>query len=275
MTAAMGRTRLLWLGAAGLVVLLGVTIAYLVTRPPAQAQVGGDALPTVATAHQAAVYVDCSTLDSITYDPHNPCQTFVLLQSRQFANAKELLRAEGRLLVDSGWRHSARQPVDYDATGNAMASPTASWVAGDRHVCAYVETAEAGVAAERRELSRMTLTTSRKASSASIGRRRRRSSARPSGSGSVPRIARDAASADRKVATQPSPEHEPDGPHGSCLGATVAQREHKRHMQPPGRGAQAPAGSVQRDRDGMADARTEHWTGGPDHDRLMPGALNL
>lgn len=151
MTATRGRTRLLWLG-AGLVVLLGVTTAYLVTRPPAQAQVGGDALPTVATAHQAAVYVDCSTLNSITYDPHNPCQTFVLLQSRQFANAKELLRAEGRLLVDSGWRHSARQPVDYDSVGNAMASPSDSWAAGDRHVCAYVETAEAGVAAERREL---------------------------------------------------------------------------------------------------------------------------
>jgi hypothetical protein len=154
MTGAVRKKRLLWLGGAGVVVIVGATIAYLLTRGSAQPEVTENAIPTVATAHRAAGYVDCSRLNGIFYDPHNPCQTFVLLQSRHFASAQDFLQAEWSVLLASGWRHSAPQLIDYDAapTAHGLASPTESWVAPDHHVCAYLETAQSGVAAEGRQL---------------------------------------------------------------------------------------------------------------------------
>jgi len=134
-------------------VLVAATAAfvYFATRSSSQPQVSAEVLPLVAKAHRAAAYVDCSQVNAVTFDAHNPCQTFVLLKSNHFRSASALLDAEAHQLNASGWHHSAPQPVDYNQ-GHAMASPAESWVAADRDACAYVATDKVGAAAEAKGL---------------------------------------------------------------------------------------------------------------------------
>jgi hypothetical protein len=103
-------------------------------------------------AHEAAVYVDCSKINSVAYFPDNPCQTFLLLQSDHFTSAVEFLGAEMRQMSLSGWHHTAPQPVDYDGAAGGTATLSQSWVSPDHRACAYVATDRIGVAAEAREL---------------------------------------------------------------------------------------------------------------------------
>jgi hypothetical protein len=56
-------------------------------------------LPAVAMAHQAAVYLDCSRINSVTYDTQNPCQTLLLIQSSHFTSAEGFLNAEAQPLA--------------------------------------------------------------------------------------------------------------------------------------------------------------------------------
>lgn len=149
------RERLHWLGLAlaVLIMVVGAVIAYLGTRSPDQARVSAGVLPVTAAAHRTVVYVDCSKIGAVTYDPQNPCQTFVLLQSDHFRSAGAFLDAEARQLRDAGWRHPSRPPpVDYDSGEGAMATLTESWVAPRRQGCAYVATAQTGIAAEAKGL---------------------------------------------------------------------------------------------------------------------------
>jgi hypothetical protein len=145
-----GKPRL-FVGVTFVLVAAAAAIVYFATRSSGQPRVSADALPLVAKAHRAATYVDCSQINAITFDPHNPCQTFVLLESNRFTSASALLDAEAHRLNASGWHHSAPQPVDYNQ-GDAMASPGESWVAADRHACAYVATDRVGAAAEAKGL---------------------------------------------------------------------------------------------------------------------------
>jgi hypothetical protein len=91
-----------WLGLAAVALAAGATIIYLATRSTDQAQVSANVLPVVLTAREAATYGDCSKINAVTYDPHNPCQTFVLLQSSHFQSAAAFLTAETRQLRLAG-----------------------------------------------------------------------------------------------------------------------------------------------------------------------------
>jgi hypothetical protein len=91
-------------------------------------------------------------IDSVAYFADNPCQTFVLLESKRFVSAREFWTAQTRGMRTSGWRHSARQLVDYDGAKSGMASLSESWVAPDHLACAYVTTDGKGVAAETHAL---------------------------------------------------------------------------------------------------------------------------
>jgi hypothetical protein len=142
----------LWLSLAVVVLATGATIIYVATQSPDQAQVSADVLPVVPTARQAATYVDCSKVNAVIYDPHNPCQTFLLLHSSHFRSAAAFLNAEGRQLRAAGWRHTTTpMPIDRDAFGG-NATLNESWVAPQHRACAYVATGTAGVTAEARLL---------------------------------------------------------------------------------------------------------------------------
>lgn len=121
----------------GVVVAVAAAAVYFATRSPGQPQVSADALPLAADVHRVAAYVDCSHINALDFDPHTPCESFVLLEGNHFASAALLQNAETHELSGSGWRHSASQPVDYD-DGGAMASPSERWILADRDVCAYV-----------------------------------------------------------------------------------------------------------------------------------------
>jgi hypothetical protein len=133
-------------------VVLGAVSAYVVTRSSGQPQVSADVLPVVASAAQTAVYVDCSKIDAVAFDPHNPCQTFVLPHSDHFTSAAAFLDAEARQLRAVGWGHPRiAPPVDYDG-GGEMANLGDSWFAPGHKACLYLATVQAGVAAEARVL---------------------------------------------------------------------------------------------------------------------------
>jgi hypothetical protein len=134
------------------VLLLAGAVVYLVTRSSDPREVSPDVLPTVPTAQQAAVYVDCSKPNAVAYFSDNPCQTFVLLESKHFPSASEFLAAESHHMMVSGWRHSVPQLVDYDGIAFGMASAEDSWVAPANQACAYVATGQTGVAAETNEI---------------------------------------------------------------------------------------------------------------------------
>jgi hypothetical protein len=136
----------------GLILVAAAAAAVLLTRGRDQAQVSADALPMVATTHEADIYVDCSKINGVAYFPDNPCETFVLLESQHFGSAEEFWTAETRQLRVSGWHHSSPQLVDYDGQAAGMASPSESWVAPTQRACAYVTTVQKGVAAEKREI---------------------------------------------------------------------------------------------------------------------------
>jgi hypothetical protein len=138
-------------GVTTAVVVMSAAVAYFAARSSGQPQVSADVLPLVARVHRVATYVDCSQIDAVTYGPHNPCQTFVLLESHHFRSAAVLLGAEAHQLTVSGWHHSAAQPVDYNQV-EAMAIPSESWVAADGQACAYIATDEVGAAAEGKGL---------------------------------------------------------------------------------------------------------------------------
>lgn len=127
-------------------------MAFLIGRPAQQPEVSADVLPLASTLRRAAIFIDCSKTNSFAYFPDNPCQTFVLLKSREFASAEGVLATEARHLKVSGWHHSAAQPVDYDGAAGAMAALSQSWVAPDRRTCAYVATDAIGTAAEGHDL---------------------------------------------------------------------------------------------------------------------------
>lgn len=101
---------------------------------------------------RVAVFIDCSKIDSVAYFPDNPCQTFVLVTSKQFTSVGGVLDTEVRHLTVLGWHHSAAQPVDYDGAAGGMATLSQSWVAPDRRTCAFVTTDAIGTAAEGHEL---------------------------------------------------------------------------------------------------------------------------
>jgi hypothetical protein len=122
------------------------------SRRGTQPQVHIDALPLVATAGVSTSFVDCSKIDAVTYSPDNPCQTFVLLTSEHFSSASAFWTAETRAMKIAGWRHSARQPPDYDGAYRRLASRRQSWVAPAQRACAYITTDRAGVAAEEHAL---------------------------------------------------------------------------------------------------------------------------
>ena len=127
-------------------------MGFAVSRGAHQPKVAADALPLVAAAHRADVYVDCSKINSVTYDTHNPCETFVLLGSKHFGSATKFWAAETQAMKLAGWHHSAPQVVDYDGTDSGMASRRESWVSPRHRACAYVTTDARGVAAEKRAL---------------------------------------------------------------------------------------------------------------------------
>jgi hypothetical protein len=141
-----------WLLLVGLFLVAGAGAAFAIHRGPDQAEVSADALPVVATAHKAGVYVDCSKVDSVAYFADNPCQTFVLLTSKHFRSAVEFWAAETRAMRISGWRHSAPQLVDYDGANSDMASLSESWVSPAHRACAYVATGRKGVVTEAQAL---------------------------------------------------------------------------------------------------------------------------
>jgi hypothetical protein len=91
--------------------------------------------------------------DAVSYDPRNPCQTFVLLHSNRFNSAGAFLDAEARQLRTAGWRHpSTSLPVDYDNGFAGMATGSESWVGPGHRACAYVTIAKTGIAAEAKGL---------------------------------------------------------------------------------------------------------------------------
>jgi hypothetical protein len=144
--------RWLWLSLVFVIAVGGAAIAYAASRSSDQPEVSADVLPAVATARRAAVYVDCSKINAVAYFSDNPCQTFVLLESKHFTSAGALFAAQMREMSSSGWSHSAPQPVDYDAVGDSTATRRQSWVSPAHQACAYVATDQEGVAGEARAL---------------------------------------------------------------------------------------------------------------------------
>jgi hypothetical protein len=131
-----------------LVAIVGLLTACLARGRSDQAQVSADMFPIVEGARESAVFVDCSKVNALAYFPHNPCDTFVLLRSDQFASQQVFLAAEASRLRAAGWRHPRiAPPIDYDV-GDAAAPLDQSWFAPGHCVCAYVATAAAAVAAE-------------------------------------------------------------------------------------------------------------------------------
>jgi hypothetical protein len=146
------RRRTLGLTTAAAIVVIAGIVGYLLTRPPGQARVNPNLLPTTSTAHRAATYLDCSKINAVTYDPHNPCQTFLLLETGRFRSPASFLEAEAGRLRAAGWRHATEPiPVDPD-NGSGSGSLSESWVAPGHRACAYVTTVRRGLATEAQGL---------------------------------------------------------------------------------------------------------------------------
>lgn len=136
----------------GLILVAGAALALTVTRGSDQAQVDADVLPAASGTYEAAVYVDCSKVNGVAYFSDNPCETFVLLESRHAGTAGRLRDAEVRRLRIADWRHSSPQLVDYDSVAGGTASLSQSWVSPDGRDCAYIAGVLEGLTAERREI---------------------------------------------------------------------------------------------------------------------------
>ncbi|MFZ0042096.1 MAG: hypothetical protein WAK93_12375 [Solirubrobacteraceae bacterium] len=146
------RRRTLGLTTGAVIVVLAGFVGYLFTRAPGQARVNPNLLPTTSSAHRAAAYLDCSKVNAVAYDPHNPCQTFLLLETSRFGSPALFLEAEAGRLRAAGWRHAA-EPIPADANnGSGSGSLSESWVAPEHRACAYVTTVRRGLATEAQGL---------------------------------------------------------------------------------------------------------------------------
>jgi hypothetical protein len=131
------------------VVIVAAALIYYLTRPPDQAQIDTAVLPVARTATTMRTFTDCSNVNSVTYDIHQPCQAFVLLRGTEPGSAPQLYRAEQGALRAAGWHRSAH-PLRFDNdTGNDYAPLSAGWAAPGHQACAMLLNVKAGVAAER------------------------------------------------------------------------------------------------------------------------------
>lgn len=141
--------------AVGLLVLFvsaGTVGLYVETRSPDQGQVSVSVLPLAAGARIIRAYTDCSKVNSVTYEPHEPCQTFALVSSSHFASLHALYRAERSRLRDTGWQSAPTGLLVDNHTGNDMTSRAASWTAPHHQACAVVLTDAQAIPAERKAL---------------------------------------------------------------------------------------------------------------------------
>ena len=88
-----GRCRL-WLSVAAGIAAVAAGVAYASSRGSEQPRVAARVLPLATGVFHTAVYLDCSKINSVAYDPHNPCQTFMLVKSNQSVSQLALLSAE-------------------------------------------------------------------------------------------------------------------------------------------------------------------------------------
>lgn len=140
----------IWLPA--LIVIVGVIAIYILTRSPGQEQVSTSVLPVVSGARVERSFTDCSKVNSVTYDPEQPCQAFVLVKNLRFASSSALTARERARLQVGGWRRSARPLYMDNDTGLTFAPRAAGWAAPSHQACAIVVTAAAGVKAEGKVL---------------------------------------------------------------------------------------------------------------------------
>jgi hypothetical protein len=141
-----------WLCVAAVVAAAVVVVIFFIGRGTDQAQVGAGALPVVSTAAETSSFIDCSTIGPVSYNAHQPCQTFVLLQSSRYGSAQAFLAAEERQLLTARWRHPAAPVLVDGDSGNYDAPIAESWAAPHHQACAFLTTAAAGVSAEAREI---------------------------------------------------------------------------------------------------------------------------
>lgn len=135
-----------------LLVIVGAIVVYLETRPPGQGRVSASVLPVAAGAHVDSTYTDCSKVNSVTYDPREPCQTFVLVRGTGFESLRALYDAQLARLRDVGWRVAPARLLVDNHTGLVYAPRAGSWAAPRHQACAVVLTASDAIAAERKAL---------------------------------------------------------------------------------------------------------------------------
>ena len=117
-----------------------------------QVRVPMSAFPVVNGAAVGSNFIACAPADSAAYNPHNPCQTFLLLQGEKFGSSAELLAVEARLLTREGWHHAPGVVVDGDSPNLQMATRAETWRSRRAAACAYVTTVRRGVAAETKSI---------------------------------------------------------------------------------------------------------------------------
>jgi hypothetical protein len=135
-----------------LIVIVGAVVAYLETRTPSQGRVSVSVLPLPGGARVESSYTDCSKVNSVTYDPHEPCQTFALDRDPRFASPQALYNAQLSRLHDVDWHVSPARLLVDNHTGLGYAPRSASWTAPRHQACAVVLTDLEGIAAERKAL---------------------------------------------------------------------------------------------------------------------------
>jgi hypothetical protein len=141
--------------AVGLLALLVSAVAvglYLKSRPPGQGRVSVTVLPLPVGARVIHAYTDCSRINSVTYEPHEPCQTFALVSSAHFSTLRALYDAELSRLRNTGWRPAPSALLVDNHTGNDATSPAASWTEPHHQACAVVLTDSDAIAAERKAI---------------------------------------------------------------------------------------------------------------------------
>jgi hypothetical protein len=140
----------IWLPA--LIVVVGLIAIYVLTRPPGQRQVSASVLPVASGAQVKRTFTDCSKVNSLTYDPEQPCQAFVLVKSIRFASLSALIAGERARLLASDWRRSALPLLMDNDSGLTYAPRAVSWAAPNHQACAVVVTDAVGVRAEGKVL---------------------------------------------------------------------------------------------------------------------------
>jgi hypothetical protein len=143
-------TRVHWIVLASLVPVAAGALVFIENRAPGQREVDVGVLAITSAARIATSFVDCTKVNTVSYEAHQPCQDFVLLVDRRAGSLQAFYRSEEARLLGAGWRQTTRRLLLDNDTGTAPAPGGATWAAPRHRACADVITDAAGLAAERK-----------------------------------------------------------------------------------------------------------------------------